>query len=162
MNTVYPNGRGSRCGASKGRRGGRQSIRWRSIVFTGVGVRVPFPSSDRSTVLRVRRPRLRGGRGGGRASATDGESTGGRRASAAPRVPSASYAVARARFKESLELVSTAHERAGARPAASAARRAAARASFFGYLVVCHALRYWYVSVSERASRPIARVAFER
>jgi hypothetical protein len=45
--------------------------------------------------------------------------------------PSASCAVARARFKESLELVSTAHDRAGARPAASAARRAAARASFF-------------------------------
>src|SRR6218665_3851968 len=50
------------------------------------------------------------GRGGGRASTADGESTGGRRASAAPRVPSASYAVARARFKESLELVSTAHD----------------------------------------------------
>src|SRR6218665_2443149 len=39
------------------------------------------------TVLCVRRPRLCGGRGGGRASAIDGESTGGRRASAAPRVP---------------------------------------------------------------------------
>lgn len=47
--------------------------------------------------------------------------------------PSASCAVALARFKESLELVSTALDRAGARPAASAARRAAARASFFSF-----------------------------
>ena len=56
--------------------------------------------------------------------------------------PSASYAVARARFKESLELVSTAHLRAGARPA-SAARRAAARASFFSsrFSLVCALLR---------------------
>ena len=125
---------------------------------------VHFPSSDRSTVLCVRRPRLCDGRGVGRASAIDGESTGGRRASAASRVP---VNVVRGRPCE-VQRVARARldrPRSGwcARPAASAARWAAARASFFGYPVVCHALCYWYVSVSEREDTLcLARVAFER
>jgi len=92
---------------------------------------VHFPSSDRSTVLCVRRPRLCDGRGVGRASAIDGESTGGRRASAASRVP---VNVVRGRPCE-VQRVARARldrPRSGwcARPAASAARWAAARASF--------------------------------
>ena len=84
---------------------------------------------------RRRRPRLCGGSTA--AAAARRPRTGRARADGERRrhrvCPSASYAVARARFKESLELVSTAHDRAGARPAASAARRAAARASFFSF-----------------------------
>ena len=98
-------------------------------------------------------PPVRRGDGGGRAPASDGESTGGRRASAAPRVPSASYAVAPARFKESLELVSTAHDRAGARPAAFWLRDGRPPGRRFS-VSVHHP--YWYVSECERAVRPIA------
>ena len=99
----------------------------------------------RSSASVRRRPRLCGGArrlrrprdGLGRGEHGRTASVGGHRV-----CPSASYAVARARFKESLELVSTAHLRAGARPA-SAARRAAARASFFSsrFSLVCALLR---------------------
>jgi hypothetical protein len=109
--------------------------------FTGVGVPGTFPvpswSGRRSSaaVPACAAGRLRDGLGRGEHGRT--ASVGGHRV-----CPPASYAVARARFKESLELVSTAHHRAGARPA-SAARRAAARASFFSLRLslVCALLR---------------------
>ena len=115
---------------------------WRSRI-TGVGVRVPFPSTAAAVVRSAgpprvrRRPRLLRRVDGGRArrsrtgrARADGERRW-HRVCRRRRTPSPA-----ARFKESLELVSTAQDRAGARPAAddnSAARRAAARASFFCY-----------------------------
>lgn len=108
--SVSSNGRGSRCRAPKGCGGGRQSMYSRLFSrsrITGVGVRVPFPS--RSTGWRSfcgRRPRLlRRLWDVGRSPALDGESSGGWRAGTpcVRRAPSPD-----ARFKESLELVSTA------------------------------------------------------
>ena len=90
----------------------------------------PLRSSSSSSSPPVRRV----GVGGGRAPASDGESTGGRRASAAPRVsvgvvrrrPCEVQRVARARLDR---------PRSGWRASCclSAARRAAARASFFSF-----------------------------
>lgn len=122
---------------------------WRSR-FTGVGVRVPFPSHmARSAVLCGRR-RVPPVCGGATAAAARRQPTGRARADGERRrhlvCPSASYAVARARFKESLELVSTAHDRATRVLSAASRRRRDERppGRRFSVTVVCHS--YWYVS----------------
>ena len=115
----------------------------------------PVRSAGGPLCGRRRRPRLCGGSTS--AAAARRPRTGRARADGERRrhrvCPSASYAVAPARFKESLELVSTAHDRAGARPAAFRLRDGRPPGRRFS-VSVHHP--YWYVSECERAVRPIA------